>query len=348
MLRRLRIWIGLAISLLFIALLLRQSHPREVFRAIAEADFVWLLPAVAIFCAALWVRAVRYEHIIRGLKPVPAAALFPILVIGNMANNLLPLRMGELVRAYLLGERNKISRMASLGTGVTERLFDGLTCLAFLAGMILILGANGIIYNITLIALPIFALVLGVFIACLAAPDASERFVGRLSHALPERFRPRLMRLAVSFIEGLRSLRDPRAMAWVVATSILAWTMEAAVFWCVGQAFALGIPFGYYVMAVGAGNLALTAPTSPGGTGPFEWIVTQVLLLALVPNSVATAYAFTAHFTVLLPGTLLGLYYLWAMHLSLGGLSARAETAMDEKLTQAPAPIPTYPPGPRA
>src|SRR5207247_4168225 len=131
-----------------------------------------------------------------------------------------------------IGERYRVSRMSSLGTGVTERLFDGLTCLAFLAVTVLWLGANSAIYDITFIAVGIFALVLALFIACLASPDGSERFVQGASRVLPARFRERVVAMVISFIEGLRSLRHPDAILWVAGTSVLAWSMETAVFWC--------------------------------------------------------------------------------------------------------------------
>lgn len=327
--RRARVWLGLAISVLFFGLLLWRADPRAIWTALSGANYVWLLPALAIFYIELWVRALRYEHIVRSLRPVSARALFPILVIGNMANNLLPLRMGEVVRAYLLGERYKLSKMASLGTGVVERLFDGLTLLALLTGSVLVLGVTGAIADLTLLALPIFGVALVGFVLCLLLPDAAERVVARLARLLPTGLRERVVTMAVSFIEGLRSLRHPEAIAWVVGTSFLSWGLETLVYVCVGQAFRLDIPWGYFLMAVCAGNLALTAPSSPGGAGPFEFVVTQAVLLASVPESVAAAYAFAVHFTVLLPATLLGLYCMWGMHLSLGRLNTRAEAVME-------------------
>jgi len=328
-LKRLRVLIGLAISLFFIAMLLRIADPRQIGTALAGANYIWLIPAVGIFFVELWVRAVRYEHIIKSLRPARAAGLFPILVIGNMANNLLPLRVGEVVRAYLIGERYNLSKMASLGTGVVERIFDGLTLLALLTVTVLILGASGAIHDITLTAVAVFALALAFFIACLASPDGSERLLDRLCRPLPRRYRVRIVGFGVSFIEGLRALRRPDAVAWVLGTSFLAWFLETLVFVCVGQAFGLEVGIGYYVMAVSAANLALTAPSTPGGTGLFEFVVMQVMVLAGVDESVAAAYALAAHFTVLLPATLLGLYCLWSMQLSLGSLSRRAETSME-------------------
>ena len=335
---KLKYWLPPAVGLVFLVLLLRQANPREIASALTGANYLWLIPAVLVFYVELWVRAVRYHHIIKTLRPVSAVALFPILVIGNMANNLLPLRAGEVYRAYLLGERHQLSKMASLGTGVVERLFDGLTLLALLSIAIIALGANGAIHDITLIAVAVFAIALAGFIAVLASPDGAERLIQSLARVLPLRLRERAVTMAVSFIEGLRSLRHPLAIVWVVGTSLVCWGLETLVYAFVGQAFGLDVHWGYYMMAVCAGNLALTAPSTQGGVGPFEFAVTQALLLASVDEPVAAAYAFAAHFTVLLPATLLGLYYLWTMHLSLGRLGKQAHDAM-EPVAAEPEPV---------
>lgn len=329
MLKSVRFWIGFGVSAVCIFLLLQQADPRKVYEEFTHANYFWLIPAVSVYFAAVWVRAIRYEHIVRTLRPVRAALLFPLLVIGYMANNLLPFRMGEIVRSYLLGERHQISKMASLGTTAVERLFDGLALLALLAGSVVVLGANGTIHDVTLIALGIFAFALAVFIACLASPDGSERLVATLARPLPLKIRGKVMGLATSFIEGLRSLRHPKAITWVVATSLVAWLIETVAYLCVGKAFGLELSWAYYVMAMSAGNLIMIAPSTPGGTGAFEYGVTQALLLANIDPDLATAYAFGSHITILVPATILGLYYLWSMRLSLTSLTAQAGAALE-------------------
>lgn len=323
MLRSARFWLGLVISAVFIGLLFFRTDPSMVFDALRRANYWWIIPAVVVYHAAVWVRALRYRFILRSVKPVATTALFPVLVIGYMANNLLPARAGEFVRAYVLGEKHGVPKMAGLGTIAVERLFDGLTLLGFLAITVLLLGGDGVLMDLTVIAVPIFAVALVVFVVALTAPDATERLLARASSLLPERFRERAYELAWSFIEGLRSLRHPDAFLWVTATSVLSWSMEAMVYMLVGRGFGIDAHFGYYIMAVGAGNLAITAPSSQGGIGPFEFFVKQVIIGAGAAEAVAAAYSFAVHAVILLPVTLLGLYFLWSMKLSLSGLRRR-------------------------
>jgi uncharacterized protein (TIRG00374 family) len=327
-LRSRRFWVGFVVSAVFLALLFRKTDPSMIVDALREANYWWLAPAVGMYFVSVWVRAIRYHFIVRSVKDIPSHALFPVLIVGYMANNLLPARAGELVRTYVLAEKHEVPMMAGLGTVAVERLFDGLTLLGFLAATVLVLGGDGALMDLTLVSVPIFAAALAVFAAALAVPDGVERLVERLSRLLPRRFQAKAYELARSFVEGLRSLRHVDAFAWVTLTSIVAWLIEATVYMLVGYAFGLDIGFGYYVMAVGAGNLAITAPSSQGGIGPFEFFVKAVLVGAGVNEGVAAAYGFAVHAVIMVPATILGLYYLWAMKLKLGRLT-RAEPAYE-------------------
>lgn len=332
MLRSGRVWIGMAVSAVFIALLFFRTDPSKMVEALRGANYWWVAPAVLVYVLSVWVRAVRYRYIVRSVRDIPSAALFPILIIGYMANNLLPARAGEIVRAYVLGEQHGVPKMAALGTVAVERLFDGLTLLGFLAVTVLLLGGDGVLMDMLVLAVAVFAVALAVFVVALLAPDMTERLVARTTRLLPARLRDKAYDLAWSFVEGLRSLRHPDAFAWVSSTSVLAWLLEAVVYLLVGQAFGMQIAFGSYVMAVGAGNLAITAPSSQGGIGPFEFFIKQVLVGAAVAESTATAYGFALHAVILVPATVLGLYFLWSMQLSLGGLRRRAAAPAYERV----------------
>ncbi len=329
MLRSGRVWIGFGVSAVFIALLFLRTDLSSVLDALRSANYWWLIPAVALYVGSVWVRALRYKYIVRTVRPVTTTEMFPILVVGYMANNLLPARAGELVRAYVLGEKHNVSKMAALGTVAVERLFDGLTLLGFLAVTVLMYGADSALKDLALIGVAIFAVALAVFVGALAAPDASEQLIGRLCRLLPAKLRDKARDLAVSFVEGLRSLRHPDAFAWVAITSVGAWMLEAVVYALVGRGFGIDAGFGSFVMAVGAGNLAITAPSSQGGIGPFEFFVKQVMIGAAVSESVATAYSFAVHAVILVPPTLLGLYYLWALDLSFSVLRRRSQPVLE-------------------
>jgi uncharacterized protein (TIRG00374 family) len=332
LLRSRRFWIGTVVSLVFIVLLLRRTNLGDVWNAWSHANPLWLLAAVGLYFVSIWVRALRYRYILISRINLTSWQLFPILAIGYMANNILPARAGELVRAYVLGERHNVSKMFSLGTIAVERLFDGLTLLGLLLCTGLLLGVNGALRDLAIVTAPLFAAALLVFLAILASPSRSEALAMRLVAVAPARFQERAGELATAFISGLGSLRHPALFGVVILTSIVSWTMEGVVYSFVGQALHVPIGtsyysgIGYYLMATAAANLAITAPSSQGGIGPYEFFAKQTLLLAKVGGSAATAFALAAHFLVLLPVTAVGLFCLWRINLSLGALEGLGQT----------------------
>jgi hypothetical protein len=132
LLRSPRIWLGVALSALFIVIFLWRTDFGEIGDAFAHANYWWALASIPVYFVAAYFRAWRWKYLMRPLGEFRTSALFPIVIIGFMANNLIPARAGEFVRAYLVGERYSISKMAALGTIAVDRVFDGITLLPFL------------------------------------------------------------------------------------------------------------------------------------------------------------------------------------------------------------------------
>ncbi|MGN6675794.1 MAG: lysylphosphatidylglycerol synthase transmembrane domain-containing protein, partial [Thermomicrobiales bacterium] len=156
MLKGWRLWLGLVISLGFLYLALRGQDLGQVRRALAAADYRYLLPAIVIYFAGVWVRALRWRHLLAPVRPLTARALFPVVVIGYMANDILPWRLGEFVRAYALREREHVPASASLATIAVERIFDGLAMLCFLLVASVFIPLDARLRRIALVAALIF------------------------------------------------------------------------------------------------------------------------------------------------------------------------------------------------
>jgi len=329
-LRSWRFWLGLAVSAFFIVLAFRSTNLSAMGSALRAADYRWLLPALIIYVASLFVRAIRYQALVHRLAKTTAGQMFAVLCIAFMANNIVPARAGELVRAYVMGERHGVKKVAALGTIVVERLLDGLTLLSFLLVTVFALGANETVRGLALLALLVFACGLLVLAALLAFPEQCWLLIQRAIEFLPRRARPFVRELSSSLLDGMVTLRHPGAAAVAVLCSPLAWTMEAATFWCVGRAFAIHLHLGWFMMTMAAGNLALTVPSSQGGIGPFEYFAKQVLLFAGIGASAAAVFTIAVHAMVILPVIVLGLFYLSLFHLSLGR-TLRGTTPADEE-----------------
>jgi uncharacterized protein (TIRG00374 family) len=317
LLRSLRFWLGAGISALLIALFLRATHPSEIADALEDANYWWLLPALAVFFVGVAARCLRWSVLMRPVAPLGPVRLFPYAVIGYMANNLLPARAGEVVRAFITGDRERVSRMGVFGTIAVERLFDGciLVVLLLVSGSLVgfederlkwVAGASTALF---------LAAVTGFYILTLK-PERARKVAHRFLRFLPERLEHRAEELADSLVNSLRSVHDWRSLAIVALLSGVAWTIEAGSYALIGQGFDLGVSFGHYCLLLAAANLAIIVPTFFGGTGPFEWAVKIVLVGAGVEGATAGAYSVVSHAFILIPTTVLGLLFLWSWGIS--------------------------------
>ena len=100
-----KLWIGLGISLFFLFLLFRKIDFHKLLAAFREMDYRYLWPALLFTFVSYFFRAVRWYFLLLPIKKTRLKNLFPATMIGYMANNVLPARLGEFVRAYVLGKR---------------------------------------------------------------------------------------------------------------------------------------------------------------------------------------------------------------------------------------------------
>lgn len=312
-LRSLRFWIGVLVSVVFIALFLRTTHPSEISAALGEANYLWLIPALGVLFVSISVRCVRWSVLMRPVARLSPARLFPYAIIGYMANNLLPARAGEVVRAYVLGDRERVSKMSAVGSIAVERLFDG--CVLVL--MLLISGAivgfeDSRLSAIAVASSIVFVLAFAAFYLLTLSEERAHRVMRFFLRALPARLEPKAEGIANALVLSLRSVHDWRTLLLVTVLSAAAWTIEGAAYAVIGIGFNLDVGFGEYCLLLSASNLAIIIPTFLGGTGPFEWATKLVLVGAGVSSGVAGAYAIVAHQLVIIPTTILGLIFLWS------------------------------------
>jgi uncharacterized protein (TIRG00374 family) len=319
-LRNRRVWIGLAVSVLFLALLLRQVDRHELASALEEIQPGWLVAAFAVEMGALWFRALRWRLILDSSVRVKTNDAFSIVIIGYAANNLLPVRAGELVRAQLLHDSHGASRLGTLGTIVVERIFDGLILALFLTATIAIAGGSDFLRIVAVLMTAAF--VGGTVILMLLARqrEGEEIWSARLLRLFPSRVRPRVGVWLGSFLIGLSGLKGIRAWGLVGGATAVSWSLETVAYWLVGQGFGLGLDFPLYFAVTGAANLAIAAPSTAGGVGPFEFFAQKALTAFGVGTAAATVYALVLHMLLLIPVVILGILLLWRRNMGLGSM----------------------------
>ena len=316
----------------------------EFASALRDLQPAWLVAAWAVYLAALWTRAWRWRLVLSPHLALPPRDAFALMVIGYAANNVLPVRAGELLRAGLLQRERGVAWSVGLGTIVVERIVDGLVLAVFLAGTIAVAGGSGVLRTLALAGAGAFLLA-GALIALLAARGGGARALIALLAArgggaraltaaalrlLPAVLRDRVERWGRGFRDGLTALRGWRIWTAVVALSALSWALESAMYWLTGLALGLELHPLLYLGVCGAANLAIAAPSTAGGIGPFEFFAREVAVAFGATAAVATAYALVLHVVLLAPVTVLGLILLWRREGGLRSLlRARSPTPGD-------------------
>jgi hypothetical protein len=306
---------GLAVSVALLVWALRDVRLEEVLRQIASARPGPLAAAVVIATLTFPLRLIRWRLLLRDERgePYPTAPLWHAIALGFMANNVLPLRAGELVRSYTAARLAGARFTTVISSVAVERIFDGLTVIALLSLALLSPGLPG---SITVAGTSVAQLaraggVIGMVallgaILVVAAPLAAERMVRRLlPHA---RLADRIVHLIEGIRQGLTVLRSPSRLVRVVFWSLVVWLVNALAFY-VGFA-AFDIPVGYTgaLLLQGLLILGISIPSTPGFFGPFEAVIVAVLAIYGISSSLAFSYALAFHITTFVPITLLGLW----------------------------------------
>jgi uncharacterized protein (TIRG00374 family) len=336
-------WIGIAVSAVFIGLFARSTDFGEVKRAFEDANYWWIVVSMPVYFLGLWIRTVRWQYLLRPVKEVRALRLYPVVIVGLMANNLLPARTGELVRAYVLGVRERVSKSSALGTIAVDRLFDGVTLVPMMFIVAIFAGKDvrfrvGFGQELSFAGLSaVMAGLFGIALAVLfflafsqGARDGLHRLVHRLA---PGNLKPKVEEILHSFFDGLKSLRSPvdLAVAWIMSGA--SWALEATMYYLIARGFGIDEPFHVFLLLTAAANLAIAVVASQGGVGPFELVVSKTVVAFGAAPELGSAYAIGLHAVLLFPIIALGLYLMWTMKLTFGDMlksSDRDTAATDE------------------
>lgn len=328
MLKRWQFWVGILISAVFLYFTLRGLRLNDFWQTLKGAQYIWLLPGVAVYFVGVWVRSWRWHYMLRPLKKIPTRSMFPIVAIGYMGNNIYPARAGEVLRAAVLKEREGVPISASLATVIVERIFDGVVMLGFvfvnLPELARLTGSSGVVGNLNIRDVAIWGAVifLGALLAFLLAamfPRVTERIVNWvIDHFMPLRFREKVRGVSLRFLTGLESLRSPADALMIFFTTVLIWLLETAKYWFVMHAFPFTVSFFALMLMNGIVNLTTTLPSAPGYVGTFDGPGIALLQAYAVPQAVAAGYTLVLHAALWFPITLLGAYYYFRQPLRWG------------------------------
>ncbi|MDX1623379.1 MAG: lysylphosphatidylglycerol synthase transmembrane domain-containing protein [Gemmatimonadota bacterium] len=330
-------WVGIAISLAAIWWSVQGVDWSAVGTALRRADY-GLLALVFVLAALINVgaRAIRWRILLLPTGRVPIGSLVSATAIGLMANNVLPARVGEFVRAYALGKKEKVPVGTAFGSLFVERMFDGFALVGIVYALTRIHDFPGWVDTTVEVALYLFLGFLAFQVWLLFRAHRFIAFVKWVSEKFfGGRFAEPIERALVAFVDGFHLLKRP----WLVAASfllaIVQWSLIAFTFWLGLAAFDLLAPTGVtgslFVTSVVA--LGVAVPSSPGFVGTFQALVVKSLEVFGVARTPAFTFSIGFHAVNYLSVTAVGLWYFFREGLSWSELE-HSEEELERELEE--------------
>ena len=309
--------LGIVLSAVAVVLLARSIDLSAAMRALRRASLGWVAAGTLVTVLGYYLRALRWREILAPRTQPSVARLFSATMVGFLAINTLPARIGELVRAYVLARTERIPTATVLGSLAVERILD--------------MGMLGIFWALSLLIAPIpdwfrwsgyvtigLGAAIGLALWGLHAGrgHAARWGQGRLFALLPKRLGGAISKGVPAFGAGLQVFGRPALMAKAGAWSILAWVVSATVFLLVGLSLGLRIPAGAIFLLTFVVCLGISLPSSPGFIGVMEGACVMGLAIFGFRGPEALAFAILYHVTQLLPPLVLGTYFVVKQHLT--------------------------------
>lgn len=330
-------WSGLIVAALTLALLyllFRDVDLDQLLASFAAAHPGHLALVVVVTLQTYLIRAWRWQALLAPLGRVRFRPAFRTTVIGFTATFILPARVGEVLRPYLLARQEQLSPTATFATVIIERVLDLTAVLILFAVSMPFLGVD--VGRETEIAGMVAAAgslgLLGVLFASAGHPERLGRLADSLTRWLPAKAAAVIGTMTRQFAEGLAVMRDLRAVAQTLAWSLALWVSICLGIWLTSRAFDLTVPFLGSFLIVMYLVVGVSAPT-PGGAGGFQFMyklaVTQYF--GATPEA-GLAAGTVLHLVSIVPVIVMGLLFMWQDGLTLGSLKQmRTATGEDAR-----------------
>jgi uncharacterized protein (TIRG00374 family) len=316
-------WVGVGVSIASLILAFRGVDIRGVANALQQAEYIWLVPSVALIVVSLGVRAVRWRILFHPVAGLRLAPLFNVINISFLVNNILPARAGDVLRAALISAREPVSASLALATVVVERILDGLTVILILIVLLPFFPVPEEVVRVGQVAGLILA---GATVVLMVLATQRQRAVAwveilleRLPYLSAKHWSDRVGRL----IDGLQVLRSPGAMAQAVVWSAAIWLLSGVAYYFVFRAFQLQLSMlaGTFVLAV----------TTPCYVGVFDYAAVLALAVFGVDRNLALSTALVLHAVTYVTFSVMGLVSLLPESLSLSGLISPPAQPADQQ-----------------
>ena len=310
--------VGIILSSVFIYFSVRGLEADKILEALKNVKYSYLIIAIFLVFSLSALRSLRWGIILSPIEKIRQRSLFPIFSIGFMAVVLIPLRMGELVRAYLLRTNNQVPFSTALSTIFVERVLDVLTILCILLMVVFNTSVPGWLLKSGYTAVILFSLMILLICFLYFRTENTLTLIRPVLGKFPHRFRGKIERFINNFIAGLKIIGSPGKLLGILILSALIWGISGlaiySLFWFQGLKLSLMVAFVVLVVTI----IGVSLPTAPAMLGNFQF--SCIVALSLFNITKDDAFVFSMVYYLLGIGiiVLLGLVSLAFTNFSFG------------------------------
>jgi uncharacterized protein (TIRG00374 family) len=309
-----RIGASLVVGILLLVALVWWTGIDKIGAAIGSASPLWLAASAAVILPAYILRAIRWKLLLLPVKKnIRVSNTFWSTAVGFMVNTLIPIRLGEFVRAYILGEKEETGFGPSFSSIVVERTLDlvGLLSIGIVA-MFLVsaqAGLSDLVVNIFTAVAVLIAVILAVIIVGVKKEDLIIRLLTRITSKIPlvKKYTNRIADFVSSLIKGLQGLsQNPKMFVTNISLTWILWLIHTSAIYLTFTAFNYPISFVAAILGGVLMSLSHILPATPGYVGSYEAFWALIFFSLGVPENLLLATAVISHLIGLLPIVILG------------------------------------------
>lgn len=294
-----------------IGLVVRGLDIGETAQSLRKAHYWLLIPALALLLMDLELRAVRWRLLLRPQQGLRHSNLFGATNVGYLVNDVLPLRLGEVARTFLVDELENTGKVRAGASIAVERGIDVVAMILLVLALSWFIDAPSWMHGPALLVgigvIASFAL----FILLSRMNESPSAFWKVQARELP-RVGDRLDAFLNSVLGALHPLRQPQVLGAIVVLTAFIWTCATLSFLVVMLAFHLHVGLPAAALVLGATTLGMVVPSSPGYVGVFHAIAVETLVSVFgIPRESALTYAFAQHALIYFVPAALGAMFLW-------------------------------------
>jgi glycosyltransferase 2 family protein len=311
-----KIILGIIVSIVFVYFSLREVEFDKVLIAFKNSRYLFLIPAMALSLLASFLRSLRWGVILSPIVRISQRKLFPILCVGQMGAALIPMRIGEFVRPYLVNVESKIPLSSALATILVERLFDAFAVLSiflfitFNSTLPDWLVTTGYVLIIALAVMSVFVLLINF------KPKFAFKISSLLFKIFPQKLQWKLENMISKFADGFKIISSPIRLVYILLLSFAAWGCFGLGIYVLFSSSNLQLTLIDALIVLVCTIMGISIPAAPCNVGNFHFATIVALSLFGISKSEALSFSILFHFTAIGKHILLGLIFVPLVKLS--------------------------------